>query len=140
MGEAVFQIGVKALIFNEDKQLLLVSETNNTNVYWDIPGGRIDGNESLDQTLERELLEEVLLKPPYESSHFMTVISNKKIPNGANDFRLLLVTHVVRLLEGQTPQANEPGLILSWVSPQEASIKLADKYPREFCAKVADLA
>ncbi len=142
MSEAVFQVGVKALIMNEENQLLLVSETNNADVYWDIPGGRIDGDESFSQTLERELLEEVLLKPPYESSHFMTVISNKKIPipNSENHFRLLLVTYVVQLLEDQVPQTNEPGLILSWVSPHEASIKLADKYPSEFCEKIAQLA
>lgn len=54
MSEAVFQVGVKALIMNEENQLLLVSETNNADVYWDIPGGRIDGDESFSQTLERE--------------------------------------------------------------------------------------
>lgn len=139
MSEAVFQIGVKALILNENNQLLLVSETNSTDVYWDIPGGRIDGDESFSQTQEREIAEEVLLKPPYEASHFMSVISNKKIPNGEGHFRLLLVTYTVKLQDNQSPETNEAGMILAWVPLNEAAEKLRNKYPIEFCNKVAAL-
>jgi len=48
-------VGVKGLVCVRDACLLLKS----TKGYWDIPGGRIDENETLDDTLRRELREEL---------------------------------------------------------------------------------
>jgi 8-oxo-dGTP diphosphatase len=50
-----FQVGVKGLICVEDSCLVLKSSQG----FWDIPGGRIDGNETIEQTLQRELREEL---------------------------------------------------------------------------------
>jgi 8-oxo-dGTP diphosphatase len=59
------QIGVKAIITNNNNEILLVKRSDKYNEiknYWDIPGGRIDfGEEPLDG-LKRELLEEINLE------------------------------------------------------------------------------
>ena len=49
-----FDIGVKAIIKIDDTFLLLKKED-----FWDTPGGRVDDNESLEETLRRELAEEL---------------------------------------------------------------------------------
>lgn len=51
-------VGVKALLFVGEK-CLIVKRVETTHEYWDVPGGRIDDDERLMETLERELREEL---------------------------------------------------------------------------------
>lgn len=57
------QIGVKVIIKNSLGKYLLIKRTeqlqNETELFWDIPGGRIDVHEHLDEALAREVHEEV---------------------------------------------------------------------------------
>lgn len=60
MSEQTFYVGVKGIIIVDDKVLLLHgSGGKGRRDIWEAPGGRIDGEESMQQTLERELNEEV---------------------------------------------------------------------------------
>lgn len=54
----LFRISVKALVFNKENEVLLVREGGKE---WDIPGGGVDHGESIENTLRRELKEEVNL-------------------------------------------------------------------------------
>lgn len=49
---------VKAIILNENK-ILIVKNKNN---FWDLPGGLIDENETNEEALKREVLEETSLE------------------------------------------------------------------------------
>lgn len=60
MKEQLFHIGVKAVIVNDEKALVL-KDTNRYEGY-DLPGGKIDVGESIDEALARELREELGLK------------------------------------------------------------------------------
>lgn len=51
-----FNVGVKAAIIKDNKLLLVKHATKG---FWDVPGGRIDGDESIQETLRRELAEEL---------------------------------------------------------------------------------
>jgi len=53
-----FNIGIKGVIKAEGKCLVLQSVRNGKS-YWDIPGGRIDDDERIEDTLKRELSEEL---------------------------------------------------------------------------------
>ena len=55
MTEQLFQIGIKAIIRNDENQILLLKNKD----YWDIPGGRVDQGEDIETTLLRELNEEI---------------------------------------------------------------------------------
>ncbi len=61
MLEQAFQVGVKGVILNNENKILLLKEKNysGTGYSWDIPGGRIQDNDSIQETLERELKEEI---------------------------------------------------------------------------------
>lgn len=54
-----FNIGVKGLIVKDNKVLLLKRDLGNGQMYWDVPGGRINDNEDILETLKRELVEEI---------------------------------------------------------------------------------
>lgn len=57
--EDTFHLGVKALIRNPNKEILLLERKSKFNKnYWDIPGGRLQKGESLLQTLKQEIAEE----------------------------------------------------------------------------------
>lgn len=49
-------VGVKAIISDEQRGILLIRHVEG---YWDVPGGRVDDDEDLDQTLRREISEEL---------------------------------------------------------------------------------
>lgn len=53
----LFNVGVKGLIRQNNKILLL--RGNSRRDFWEAPGGRIDDNETIEQTLIRELNEEL---------------------------------------------------------------------------------
>ena len=53
----LYRISLKALIYNDAGQILVVKEINRT--YWDLPGGGMDYDEDFESSLKRELLEEV---------------------------------------------------------------------------------
>ena len=56
-----FYVGIKGVIVRDGKVLLLRSNPDHEarGERWEMPGGRIDGNESIQETLERELKEEL---------------------------------------------------------------------------------
>ena len=53
----LYRISLKALIYNDAGQILVVKEVDRT--YWDLPGGGMDFGETIESSLKRELLEEV---------------------------------------------------------------------------------
>ena len=55
--EKTFYVGVKGVVVKDDKVLLLQKAGGED--FWEVPGGRIDDDESLHETLTRELTEEV---------------------------------------------------------------------------------
>ncbi len=60
----VLQVGVKSLLINKDKKILLIkkdlkdAKAKGMKVSWDIPGGRINMDENLEKALKREIREE----------------------------------------------------------------------------------
>lgn len=60
MAEKRFFVGVKGVIIKDDKVLLIKGNQKvEGRDHWEVPGGRIDTNESIDAALMRELQEEV---------------------------------------------------------------------------------
>lgn len=51
-----FTIGIKAVIVKDGKLLIVKHKTKG---FWDVPGGRIDDDETIEQTLRREISEEL---------------------------------------------------------------------------------
>jgi ADP-ribose pyrophosphatase YjhB (NUDIX family) len=61
--EDCFHLGAKALLQNTEGKLLLLQKNpkephQNVECLWDLPGGRINRGESLEEALKREVFEE----------------------------------------------------------------------------------
>ncbi len=54
-----FYVGVKGIVQDPVRGLLLLHRDYKSGDYWDIPGGRMDGDEDFADTLKRELGEEL---------------------------------------------------------------------------------
>jgi 8-oxo-dGTP diphosphatase len=61
---AIFRIGVFALIFNEEKQVLLGHRRDID--WWNLPGGGMEVGETVDEALRREVREETGLEVKVE--------------------------------------------------------------------------
>lgn len=54
-----FYVGVKGVVRDKNRGIILLHRDYKSGDYWDVPGGRIDGDEDLTQALTRELDEEL---------------------------------------------------------------------------------
>lgn len=135
MTEQLFQIGIKAIIRNDENQILLLKNKD----YWDIPGGRIDQGEDIEAALLRELNEEIGVNHIAQKQLWDVVKSVKQLPYGNMMTSLMLIVYRVQLPADQIPHSCEPGTTLHWVSPEEAANRLKNKYPDSFCQAVAHL-
>ena len=120
MTEQLFQIGIKAIIRNDENQILLLKNKD----YWDIPGGRIDQGEDIETTLLRELNEEIGVNHIAQKQLWDVVKSVKQLPYGNMMTSLMLIVYRVQLPADQIPRSCEPGTTLHWVNSEEATDRL----------------
>ena len=57
--EKLFNVGVKGIVRDGKRGVLLLHREYKSGDFWDTPGGRIDGDEDFKDTLLRELAEEL---------------------------------------------------------------------------------
>jgi 8-oxo-dGTP diphosphatase len=126
------QVGVKALIQNSSGKYLLLRRAktmiNETETHWDIPGGRIEPEEALQDALRREIIEETSLQIETEPE----LLTAQDIFVPAADL------HVVRLtyrLQGDGDVAlSHEHQDTKWVTLEEALALNLDPYLREALA------
>ena len=91
----ILQVGVKALIKNDKGQYLFLRRSERMEAeiepHWDIPGGRIDSTERLEQALAREIAEETNLT----LSGVPQLIAAQDILVPAKDLHVVRLTYLV---------------------------------------------
>ena len=142
-GEQLFQIGIKAVIQNDDGRILLlaVPQWDDNPAHWDLPGGRMEPGEDFLQTLKRELQEEIGVTFEGKAEHMATVLSSITIPVKDTRVPLILMPYRVQLPVGAiiTLDPDGPEKEYAWVEPSEAAERLLRKYPSEFCEAIRHL-
>lgn len=63
---SLFSVSLKAIIRNKENKFLLLIKDKDGKKYWDLPGGRIEGDDSFEETLNRELKEEIGLSSNFK--------------------------------------------------------------------------
>lgn len=141
--EKLYFVGVKGIVMDNTEVLLVQADTKNHRIptppYWDLPGGRIQhGSNELD-TLQREVSEETGVDIVGDPKYFDTVMSHHEILLETGEIAGL-VLRVYRI------ELSKRAIVLSsehhsfgWYAPKEAAKLLANKYPEDFCNKVAEL-
>ncbi len=83
-------LGVGALIFDEDRILLVQRGKEPLRGYWSLPGGAVETGEPLELALQREVLEETGLEVAVDS---LAVVFERIMPDatGACEFHYVLI-------------------------------------------------
>jgi len=145
MNEDIFHLGVKALIKNKQNKILLLKVNNDLlrgysgEPYWDIPGGRIQKNQTIEETLQREVDEETGIKEILSVSKLDMVLSKIRIPIAESSVGLILAVYICTVPEDIEINLSGEHTSFEWFNPQEASKLLEIKYPKEFCKKISQL-
>jgi len=133
-----FQLGVKGLIRNKKGQILLLLKSKNHcyghQPYWDLPGGRVEGNATIKNTLKREIKEEINIKEFKNLGLFHAVISNIYLKK-ENCGLVLFIYHCL-LKKSFTIQLNDEHSDYGWFFKAKAVKLLSIKYPQEFISKI----
>jgi 8-oxo-dGTP diphosphatase len=150
MTEDLFHLGVRALIKNSSEQVLLLQVnpaklTGKNDAYWDLPGGRVQRGQTVEETLQREVAEETGITEMRDIVHIGTVLSNIRIPvkesaDGKETVGLLLSVHTCALPANEANiQISEEHLDYCWYPLVQAAELLKIKYPQDFCDLIAQL-
>ncbi len=117
MAIQLFNVGVKAVIIKDEKILIVKHATKD---FWDVPGGRIDDNESIKDTLKREISEEL---PNSKIVNIGKIICAYRVPDLIldNGGGLLLLVHEVELdFDDENIQLSSEHSESKWASYDEA--------------------
>lgn len=125
MSEKLFNVGIKALIKRGDKVLIV----HNTKDFWEVPGGRMDGDETIEQTLRRELEEEL---PNIKSVKVHEIVDAVRVHKDIKEnISLVLVFYrVIADFEGGEPKLSWEHDEYKWATKDEAKEIIYDKYKR----------
>lgn len=117
-----FNVGIKGVVVSGDKVLILRSERGWNG--WEIPGGRIDGDESIPETLDRELKEEL---PNIKDIKVGKILDAYRIHKDIdNDVSLTLIFFKVTATFDGEPEISDEHLEYKWATKDEAVELVAD--------------
>jgi len=141
--EDYFHLGAKALIHNEKGQMLLLqlnpNKFKNTNeARFDIPGGRVQKNETLEIALKREIYEETGIDTILSLEPFMMTLSNFRIPTQIGDVGLVFATYLCKVPENIQIRLSDEHIYFEWAEPSRVS-QLLSHYPLPLLKKLSDL-
>lgn len=141
MKEKLFHVGVKGLISNAAGKILLLevdtSTFKNRTPHWDIPGGRIQVGQGVQEALAREVEEELGVTEIGTPEFFTAVISNIEIPvSDTEKVGLVLMVYKVKIPADAEITLSAEHTGFEWVSPDVAAERLAHKYPKDFTNKL----
>jgi 8-oxo-dGTP diphosphatase len=120
-----FFVGIKGVIIKDEKVLLIKANKQiEGRDHWEVPGGRIDDDETIEQALRRELSEEV---PNIKNVKIHDVLHAHRIPRDIDgETSLVLIFYRVTADFDGEPELSEEHAECKWASLEEA---LAIAYP-----------
>lgn len=115
-----FFVGVKGLIIKDDK-VLLFWRSNGAREHWDIPGGRIDGDDAIHETLLREVKEEL---PNAGEVAIGQLLTAQRLPhNIRNDIGLTLLIYEIKVDLPEVIELSDEHDFCRWMTFEEAAKK-----------------
>ncbi len=141
----IFYLGVKALIHNTEGKILLLQRDPNRlkqtkKICWDLPGGRVQINESLENALKREVFEETGLKNLGRITPFEMSLTTIRIPAPNGDIGLIIAAYFCEIEGDLSIHISTEHVGFSWLDPKSAAEQLtASNYPKELTQKIANL-
>ena len=142
MNEDCFHLGIKAIIRNGQGKVLLLevnpaSLKNHTGpTYWDLPGGRMNRNETVEETLRREISQETNIPHVRIVAPLTMILSKIRIPLvdirlPLKDVGLILWLYLCEAQTVKEVEISDEHLRAQWFTPAEAATLLCVKYPEQ---------
>lgn len=138
----IYQLGVKALVRDHAGRVLLLQVNNSSfndkshGEYWDLPGGRVEAGDTIEQTLEREVQEELGAQLSGDIKEFAFSVANIRIPWGEHTSGLILAVFECHIVDSESITLSDENIAYEWYDPSSAALKLAVKYSGDFVAKL----
>jgi 8-oxo-dGTP diphosphatase len=140
MTEDCFHLGLKALLCNKEGRLLLLRKNATHEApYWDLPGGRVQKNESVEEALKREVYEETGLQNMTQIIPFFMTLTSSRIRLPAGDVGLIFKVYLCQIEDDCPIQLSNEHTHYEWVDPAQAVELLASKFPSELLEKVRSI-
>lgn len=145
MNEDLYYLGIKGIIRNSKGEILLLKvnpskfERTDKLIYWDIPGGRIQTGDNVEETLRREIYEETGVRDIKNIEPFLMVLSNIRIPKEGKSYGLILSTYTCDIDPNEKILLSDEHTDFGWFNLKEASKLFEIKYPKEFTQKIREL-
>lgn len=140
--EDTFHLGVKALIRNSKGEILLLKinkdKLKNFVGDYDLPGGRVHKNNTIEETLKRKVEEEIGIKEITNIKPFLTVLTKIRISQDSDSVGLILDVYTCDIpvdSEIKSPEEYKP----IWAIPDEASNLLTINFPTELTQKIREI-
>lgn len=110
-------LGVGALIFDNEKLLIVERAGEPFKGYWSLPGGIVECGEKLEQGIRREVLEETGLEvePLSVFEIFERIILGA---DGKTEYHYVLIDYLCRPVGGQLSAASDVSRV-AWVTEQK---------------------
>lgn len=106
--------------------------------YRDLPGGRIDRNETSSLALQREIEEEAGIVDVTIGENVGTFLASIRIPHGENDYGLFLSVFLCEVVDSKVVLSSEH-IAYEWVEKDALCERLSYKYPADFLEKLSAL-
>jgi 8-oxo-dGTP pyrophosphatase MutT (NUDIX family) len=115
----LFNVGIKGVIVKDNKVLVLrANAAKERRDIWEMPGGRINDNETIEQALKRELKEEV---PNIKNIKMHELLDVYRLPwDIGNDISLMLIFYSVTADFDGDPQISDEHVDWKWATKEEA--------------------
>jgi len=125
----LLRISLKAVIFNERGEVLVVKERDRD--WWDLPGGGMDHGETVKEALARELHEEVLLTGDF--TYRSILVEDPKLLHSLNFYQVRIIYVIIP--ENLTFEVGEDGDELQFINPEifKSSDRMTEQKIFEYC-------
>ena len=135
--EDCFHLGVKALLFGENGEMLLLRlnpkkfdlSADENQVIWDLPGGRINRGETPLEALRREVFEETGIREISKVSPVTIDLTTIRVPTADGDCGVIYATYSCKLSQNQAVTLSPEHVDYAWVEPEEAAAMLPPDFP-----------
>lgn len=106
-----------ALIFEDEKILLVERAGEPLKGYWSLPGGLVETGETIEDAVRREVLEETGLRvdPVYRFDLFERIMRDSE---GRAEYHYVLVDYVCRMTGGDPKPADDVSRV-AWVTEEQ---------------------
>lgn len=130
-----FFVGIKAVIRDKEGKILLLKDSSKKD-FWDVPGGRIDENETIQETLKRELDEEL---PDHGPVRVGNLLNAYRVPGSIkDDLGLLLLFYEVNVSFPAGIQLSGEHNDYKWLSLDDAQKLASDAVQSTIDVLLAD--